>query len=195
MNVLVIPEDSPKDRYVLKPIVEAMMKATGKPRANVVVCGSPRLRGIVQALNRERIEEIINRYKGMHALILLIVDRDGEPSRRFALNDLEKHAGNLLGTGKWFFAENAWQEVEVWVLAGLKLPPEWVWEDIRSDRDPKERYFNLYALQRGVSSELDGGRKSLAEEAALNYSRIRTLSPEIGELENRVRDAIKGAAT
>ncbi len=39
-NVLILPEDPVKDGYVLKPIIEAMMKAAGKPQARVVVCGS-----------------------------------------------------------------------------------------------------------------------------------------------------------
>ena len=35
MNVLIIPEDFRKDQYVLKPIVTAMLKAAGTPRARI----------------------------------------------------------------------------------------------------------------------------------------------------------------
>jgi len=46
VKVLVIPEDVRKDQYMLKPIIEAMMKAKDKKRAKVIVCQNPRLRGI-----------------------------------------------------------------------------------------------------------------------------------------------------
>lgn len=49
MNVLVIPEDFRKDQYMLKPIVEAMMKEVGQ-KAKVAVCQNPLLGGIDQAL-------------------------------------------------------------------------------------------------------------------------------------------------
>jgi hypothetical protein len=95
MNVLVIPEDFRKDQYMLKPIVEAMMKEVGKPKARVRVCQDPLLGGIDQALKWERIEEIINRYKGMVNLFLLCVDRDGKAARKASLNKLEQQAGNV----------------------------------------------------------------------------------------------------
>lgn len=38
MNVLVIPEDFRKDQYMLKPIISAMMKKLGNPRAKVKIC-------------------------------------------------------------------------------------------------------------------------------------------------------------
>ncbi len=47
-NVLLIPEDPVKDGYVLKPIIEAMMRAAGKPQARVDVCDDPRFRGTSQ---------------------------------------------------------------------------------------------------------------------------------------------------
>lgn len=50
-----------------------------------------------------------------------------------------------------FFAENAWQELEVWLLAGHDLPREWSWQEIRQERDPKERYFVPFAKSRGYS--------------------------------------------
>jgi hypothetical protein len=35
VNVLVIPEDFPKDQYMLKPIITAMLKELGKPKTKV----------------------------------------------------------------------------------------------------------------------------------------------------------------
>ena len=83
------------------------------------------LGGVGEALKWERIQEILLFYSGMIDLYLLIIDRDGKAGRRQRLNELEGLAANLLPTDRGFFAENAWQEVEVWVLAGHKLPKEW----------------------------------------------------------------------
>jgi len=41
------------------------------------------------------------------------------------LATIEREAAQFLGAEDRFFAENAWQEVEVWALAGLTLPRSW----------------------------------------------------------------------
>jgi hypothetical protein len=188
LNVLIIPEDFRKDQYMLKPLISAMMVRKGKPTAKVRVCQDPRLGGIDQALRWERIEEIIDRYKGMVNLFLLCVDRDGNQGRREVLDRMEQSAAKiLLPIGKFFLAENAWQEIEVWVLAGhQQLPSDWSWEEIRSEHHPKEKYFLPFAKAQNLSDEPGEGRKTLAQDAARNYNRIRTLCPEIAELEKRI---------
>lgn len=193
VNVLVIPEDFRKDQYVLKPIIEQMMVAVGvKPR--VQVCRDPLLGGVSEALNWERLEPIIDRYRGMVRVFLLVVDRDGKQGRRKALDGLEEKASAVLAdTDRIFLGENAWQEVEVWVLAGAKdLPKKWSWSEIRAEVDPKELYYDIYAEQRGLLSAPYEGRDVLAREAASNYGRVRQLCPEdVGALETRIRDALE----
>lgn len=189
MNVLVIPEDFRKDQYILKPIVERLVAPIAS-RARVRVCQDPLLGGVAEALRWERIEEIVDRYRGMVQLFLLVVDRDGNQHRRDALDNLEQHAqGTLGGTDRVFLAENAWQEVEVWVLAGQKdLPSDWRWADIRAEPNPKERFFDPYVAMRGLTNAPYAGRSVLAAEAAGRYPRIRQLCPEdIGSLEQRVK--------
>lgn len=187
MNVLVIPEDFVNDQYVLKPIVEAMLAHLGKRRANVIVCTEPRLRGVDQALRWERIQEILDQYQGMVNLFLHIVDRDGEPNRRAALDSLEQQARAYLPQGRLFFSEHAWQEIEVWALAGQDLPADWRWQDVRNERDPKEKYFLPLAQQRGLLDEPGEGRKRLGLEAAARYDRVRRLCNEdVAALEEQV---------
>jgi hypothetical protein len=177
MNILVIPEDFRKDQYILKPIIAALFDYIGKPRAKVLVCKDPLLGGIDQATDKERITEIIERYKGMVQVFLLLVDRDAVESRRALLTDIEQMAANSLGHNR-FYAENAWQELEVWTLAGLDLPADWQWRAVRAEPHPKERYFEPFAQRRGLSDAPGGGRKALSEEAARNIPRLRTLCPE-----------------
>ncbi|MCP4402776.1 MAG: hypothetical protein GY801_36420 [bacterium] len=171
---------------MLKPIIEAMMKAIDKKRTKVIVCQNPRLRGISQALKWKQIEQIIEQWKSRIDLFLLCVDRDGVPGRREALNNLERQAANILPEDRQFLAENAWQEIEVWVLAGHTLPKKWNWSEVRAEANPKEIYFLPFAKQRNLLDEPGEGRKTLALEAAKRYSRIRQLCPEVAELETRI---------
>lgn len=176
MNVLVIPEDFRKDQYILKPIVSAML--ANVPRgstAKVVVCQDPLLGGIAQAMSWDRLVEIFDIYP-MVDLFLLLVDRDGDPNRRQSLNHLETRAAEHLGSGRRFLAEHAWQELEVWALAGHELP--WPWQDVRAERNPKEVYFLPYARSRGLLDEPGQGRKTLSIEAAAKYRRVRSRCKE-----------------
>jgi len=99
--------------------------------------------------------KIVNCYRGMTRIFLLIVDRDCDDNRRAKLDALEKRAETMLaGTDRCFPAENAWQESEVWVLAGMSdLPDDWRWKEIRQDCDPKEHYYGPYARQRNVDKD------------------------------------------
>lgn len=191
MNILIVPEDFRKDQYMLQPIVKAMMQALGKSKAKVRVCQDPLLGGVDQALKWERIEEIIDRYR-MVDLFLLCVDRDGKSGRKESLEKIQQFSADVLPQGKRLLAENAWQEIEVWVLAGHNLPREWNWQDIRQEINPKETYFLPFAQGRNVLNTPGEGRKILAEEAAKQYNRIRQLCPEdIINLEQRVESWIQ----
>ena len=174
MRVLIIPEDSRKDKDILKPLFESLFKSIGKPRARIQVCENPVLGGVVEALKSERIREIVSDNEGMTDIFILCVDRDGREGRRGRLNELEEEFSNT----QTFLAENAWEEIETWVLAGLELPTGWNWTAVRAEVEVKERYFEPLAVQRGVADALGGGRKTLGEEAARNILTIRQKCPE-----------------
>ncbi len=187
-NVLILPEDPVKDGYVLKPIIEAMMRAAGKPQARVVVCVDPRFHGTSQALRWQFIQEALSRNAGMFHLYLLCVDRDGDLNRQAVLDSLEIQARTFIARDRAFLAEHAWQEIEVWLLAGHDLPRKWVWKAIRDEPHPKERYYRPFAESRGVLDLPGEGRDKLAREAASHYDRIRVRCKEdIQRLEDRIR--------
>ena len=185
MNVLVIPEDFRKDQYMLKPIVEAMMRVRGKT-AKVRVCTDPLLGGIDQALKWELIKEITARYQGMVDFFLLCVDRDGNEEQEKQAGCYRSQGGERRAAGKSFLAENAWQEIEVWVLAGFTLPAQWNWKRVRQEVHPKERYFLPFAKERKLLDTPGEGRKILALEAARQYKRIRKRCSEVAGLEKRI---------
>lgn len=189
MNVLIIPEDFRKDQYIVKPIIKKMLAQVGKPNAKVEVCLDPLLGGISEALKWSRICEILDLYQGMVQVFLLLVDRDGVGGRRQSLDNIESQASEYLRTSRILFGENAWQEIEVWAIAGQDLPEGWNWREIRAEVHPKERYFEPLADARKLTHEPGEGRKTLGREAATNYTRIRSRCPEdIGALESRLSD-------
>ena len=172
MKVLIIPEHPSNDHYILKPLFTRLLRNIGSTSVRVEVCQDPVLGNVDQALRLTRLKEIVEQYVGMTDIFILCVDRDGIVSRRKTLDHIEKELGSL------FLAENAWEELETWALAGLSLPGEWSWAEVRSEIDVKERYFEPYAQQRGLSDSPGGGRKTLGEEASRRISAIRQKCPE-----------------
>ena len=188
MNVLVIPEDFRNDQYLLIPLFRQLFRTLGRPSAKVDICRDPLLGGIGEALKSERLAEIVAQHGGMTDILILCVDRDGEVGRRQRLDQIEgEFGGNHI-----FLAENAWEELETWTLAGLELPRNWRWRDVRTEVQVKERYFNELARMRGVADAPGGGRKPLGEQAARRIPAIRLKCREdFDALANRLAERME----
>ena len=172
MNVVVIPEDFRNDQYILKPLFTRLFRSVGVSTVDVWVCQDPLLGGVGEALKSDRLVEIVERRQAWADIFILCVDRDGITGRRQRLDDIEAQFGST------FLAENAWEELETWVLAGLDLPSNWRWADVRAEVQVKERYFEPFVGQRGLSDTLGGGRQALGREAARRIRAIRQKCPE-----------------
>lgn len=170
MRALVVPEDFRNDQYVLKPLFIRLFKDLGWPRPKVDICTDPLLGGVNEALKSERIAEVVRQHGGMTDIFILCVDRDGVTGRRRRLDEIEKEFGS---GDRAFLAENAWEEIETWALAGLDLPGKWRWREVRAEIHVKERYFDELARLRGLIGEPGGGRVELGEEAARRIDTIR----------------------
>ena len=105
----------------------------------------------------------------MTDIFVLCVDRDGNIGRRQRLDEIEEE----FGVDRKFLAENAWEELETWVLAGLDLPRGWRWNDIRAEVHVKEEYFDKLAKIRSVADGPGRGRQTLGNEAASQINNIR----------------------
>ena len=187
MRILIIPEDFRNDQYILEPLFRQLFKKLGKPTARVAVCLDPLLGGIGEALKVNRISEIVERYDGMTDLFILCVDRDGDKHRRERLDWLEKRFGD----SRVFLTENAWEELETWMLAGVTLPRSWGWAEVRAEISVKERYFEPLVKEQGLADHPGGGRKPLGEHAARKVGSIRQKCPEdFGALAKRIEDWI-----
>ena len=141
-------------------------------------------------MKSDRIAEIVERYKGMMDIFILCVDRDGKEGRRQRLDEIEEEFGDV----RVFLAENAWEELETWVLAGLDLPADWIWKTVRAEVQVREQYFEPLVDQRNLSDKPGGGREPLAEEASRRIDAIRQKCPEdFDVLAQRLQAAVETA--
>ena len=170
MRVVIVPEDHTNDRFILKPIFDRLFDRLEFANTKIRVAQS-KYRGVDAVLISENLDQIIKRYP-MTDLFVLCVDRDRNTSRRVRLDQIETEFGLRV------IAVNAWEEIETWVLAGLNLPNDWTWFDVRSERDVKERYFEPFANMQGVSDGPGGGREALGQEASRRIDAIRQKCPE-----------------
>ena len=176
-NVLVIPEDFTKDEHILKPLVKRILEECGR-KAQVEVCREPNFQGVDSALKLSALREVIEIYPMVH-LFVLVVDRDGRSGRKQRTDEIEHMLSDeLKPKGKAFLAEVAWQEVEVFILAGLKLLNGWRWNEIRADANVKDTYFKEMVLSRGTDRYPHQGRKVLMAEAIAKWNRIKSRCAE-----------------
>lgn len=186
IRVLIIYEDERLDKYLVEPIVKKLFQSIEKT-AKVRSCSDPKLRGINDALDSEILEEIVGRYGKIIDLFLLIVDRDDRPSRREKLNNIQCDISKKLERCRCLIAECAHQEVEVWGLAALDdLPSDWSWQELRSNRDPKEAYFDVYIKSNNIIDDVGKGRKAIGAKVSAGYQKIKSRCPEVKELEERI---------
>ena len=193
MNVLIIPEDFRKDQYILKPLFYRLFRRLGVRRVQIAICYEPLLGGVGEALKSERIAEIVRNNRGMTDIFILCVDRDGQAGRRQRLDDIEAEVQEQFGDGARFLSENAWEEIETWALAGLDLPSEWRWADVRAAINVKEAYFEPLIVQRGMRIDSSHtGWKTLGMEASHRINAIRQKCPEdFDALAQRLESSIR----
>jgi len=194
VNVQVILEDTPRDQHIAIPIVQAVFQYIGRPAK--VRAFNERMRSVERATDFDSLLPLLAARSGMVDLFILIVDRDcrapNRPrggNRAAALQILETRVveSGVLGPNCHFMACEAWEELEVWLLAGFYHTN---WNEIRDHCDPKEAFFEPFAKAHGVIEKPAEGRAHLMHEAIRHYRRIRSRCPELRFLEERVSDRV-----
>lgn len=179
MKVMVIPEDPVLDQYILKPVVERIFADIGK-QARVQVLANPRLRGVNQALDAAIVAHIVAMYP-MVDLFLILIDRDGETEGRpVELRRREQeYPARLLGC-------LAIEEIEVWMLALHRERLDASWQDVRAERDPKERFAQPFLAARAPRLGLGAGRAWAMRDLGSRWRGVLALCPEIDDLRQRI---------
>jgi hypothetical protein len=184
-KVVVVPEDPTNNGYILRPLVERVLAACGKPRANVNVLSNPRTQGYDHAKSLLR-EQLIVRYKNVD-LLLFLPDADGK-DRTHEFSVLEQSAREI---GTRLLCCAAVEEVEAWLLAGhLDKLSGTPWSDVRADTSVKENAFASFLERHGDDRKPGAGREDLMRTTLKNYDGLKTRCPEIRQLELRVSELI-----
>jgi hypothetical protein len=179
VKVLVIPEDQEIDRYILKPVIEAMF-ADLEISARVEVLPEPRLRGTSDALNEGIVRAIVTD-NPMIDLFLLVIDRDGNRDNNVqkAAARVAEHEGRMIGC----LAE---QEIEVWMLALYKDRLDTPFSEVRAEWDPKERWAEPLLKELGTGSP-GRGRKGAMRALSGKWRSLRDTCTELRDLQENVR--------
>lgn len=189
--MLVIPEDPTQDRYILKPLTEALLKDVGRPAGKVEVLTSPRLRGYSPALTAIR-KDLPDRYKHFHLwLFFPDLDRERPDARQDAMRRLE---GDLAEQQVKLLCCVAEPEVEIFAcVAFLKeLLERWkTWDQIRTHPQMKEEVFEPLRKQRGDDRQAGGGRKAMTNASVQSLPLLYRLCPEVKRLRDRIAEHIE----
>jgi hypothetical protein len=183
-KVLVVPEDSTKNGYILKPLVSKIFSRCGKPNALITVLTDPHVRGYEHAKAVLR-EQVFRDYGFMNTLLFL-PDADGK-DRSAEFRGLEEEASRQ---GVHLLCCAAEQEVEAWLLAGHRDRLDRPWREVRSDASVKENVFHPFLAAHGNSKAPGGGRDILMNHTLNGYGALLQLCPELAELERRIRETL-----
>lgn len=185
-KVLVVPEDSTNNGYILGPLVEKMLAKCGKPKAQIEVLGDPRVMGYDHATKLLK-NQILEQYRFMD-LILFLPDADGKGETRGAeLRALEDEASRQRVR---LLCCAAQQEVEVWLMAGHRHLLGRPWPEIQSDASIKETMFERFLATHGNLRASGEGRERLMQETLRGYDALLKLCPELADLERRIREIL-----
>lgn len=182
LRVLVIPEDPTFDHYVLKPVIQAACRYVGQHRAVVRVLQDPAAKGVDHILSDEFMQVVIDR-NTMVDIYLICIDRDGRPGRDHALQHRVQQTQPGLTPHQRIGGRSAEQELEVWCLALHSKSLPTAWKQVREEPHAKEVHFDPLAQRLGVAHSPGQGREVLGRDAAANYQRLRTLCPELQDIE------------
>lgn len=181
-TVTVIPEDATYNGYMLRPLVERILREAGKPKARVIV---PALEYKGYEHVKAHLAELCNEYAHTD-LILFLFDRDGKAGREIAATSLTEKYQRL---GNVFVAQCAHQEIETWLLAGHHTKLDRDWASIRSDSNVKEKVFNEFLLEYGDAGK-GNGRERLMKEGLQNFAGLYKKCPELKSLTAEIRKII-----
>ena len=179
LQVLVIPEDPVQNGYILKPLVQALMRDVDKPAAKVKVLNKPRVRGYVQALNAIR-NELPEVYGFMH-LWLFFPDADRATSK--AMQDLEVYAATK---GIPLLCCAAQPELEIYACVAFRDAMPCKWEEARNHSRMKEEIFEPLLKKHGDPRRPDKGRDRMIRQSLENMPLVFQLCPELKQLRNRI---------
>jgi hypothetical protein len=183
VRVLVVCEDPTHDQYIVKPVLQRLLKDV-RPAASVEVLPDARLGGIDDLL-RELPAIVADNWK--LDLFVVIADRDGD-RRNNTTRTQDAAARATAGGGKPVVACCAVEEVETWMLALYRNEVGALWTTVRADCDVKDRAEAF--LKRKEFGGPGRGRKAAMRALSGQWQGLLQLCDEIGVLRDRIAAAL-----
>ena len=178
-KVLVIPEDPEQNGHILKPLVRAIMRDSGRPAAKVQLLTKPRTRGYDHAVKVIR-GELLGVYDFMDLwLFFPDADRANADAMRRLEADLEKQKVPL-------FCCPAQPEVEIYACAAFRGDLGRTWEDARAHPRLKEDVFQPLLAKHGDPRRPGRSRGLMIEASLRNLPLLLRLCPELQVLRDRI---------
>lgn len=183
LRVLVIPEDPTYNGYILKPLVQALLAAAGRPRAIVTVLSNPRLTGYDHALRAIR-EELPGKYRHYDLwLFAPDADRAGDAAMAGLETDLRRQGVRLLVCA-------AQPEVEIYACVAHRADLGMTWNEARTHPRFKEQVFGPLLARHGDPRRPGGGRDQLVAATLANFQALLQFCPELARLLERIREQV-----
>ena len=157
-RIHVICEDHTLDQYVVRPVVQAMAAAVGRPRARVKAVPTPPPRGIEAVLRSNRRAAL-------------------EVRRRALSEDVARKVVVLL----------ARQELEVWAMWGARARLDAGWAAVRAERDPKDVYWPGLLETADATLPGRGRQRLIKESLDLGWASVCGGCPELAEATEEMR--------
>jgi hypothetical protein len=190
-KVAIACEDHTLDQFVVRPVVSAMLAALGKSKARVQVITSPRLHGFDDLVRQ--VCDLVARWGAVSDLVIIAADTDcddGELRPRNKPQSLHGALADCHSHSERAIAVFARQEIEVWSLWGVRVDLGAAWADVRTDCDPKERFFEPL-LTEDDQRRPDRGRTRLTTRSLeAGWQSLKGGCPELAELEAEVRNRL-----
>ncbi|MCC7015421.1 MAG: hypothetical protein IT454_22875 [Planctomycetes bacterium] len=184
-RALVVPEDPTNDRYILKPLVEALLADVGKPRAKIEVLANPRIQGYEHA-KRLLLERLLEQYS--HRDLLLFLPDSDLRDRSAEFEHLEREASER---GARLLCCAAIPEVEVWLLAGHADRLGMSWSEARSSVRLKELVFEPFLDSHGDPRRAGGGRDILMKTTLQNLPALYSRCTELQDLRSKLEAVVQ----
>ena len=178
-QVLVIPEDPLQNGYMLKPVVQAIMRDAGRPAAKVTVLTNPRVRGYDQAVKAVR-DELAGRY---HFMDLWLFFPDADKAGSKAMQDLETH---VAAKGITLLSCAAQPELEIYACAAFRKDIPITWDEARNHPRMKEEIFEPLLEKHGDRRRADKGRGMMVHRSLENLPLLFRRCPELQCMRHRI---------
>ena len=184
LRVLVIPEDPTNNGYILRPLVQALVAAAGRPRAVVTVLSNPRLTGFDHAARALR-DDLSTRYRH-YDLWLFMPDAD-----RAVPAAMTGYEAELAQQGVRLLTCAAQPEVEIYACTAFRNEIGMPWEQARAHHRFKEQVFEPLLAKYGDSRRPGGGRDQMIAASLARFPSLLQLCPELGQLRDRIAEVVQ----